>query len=77
MEELLLAALLIRDRERVSTEDLLVDESGAADPKFPVIAWISSLMEVFRLDGSNEHVEKLWSPFILTDSRVHIEVAGL
>ena len=43
---------LKRDRQRVSTEELLVAESVAADPIFPVLAKVSSSREVPWLGGS-------------------------
>ena len=51
-----------RSRERVFTEDLLVEQSGSADPNLPVLARVSSLMEVLQLGGSYKLVERLWRP---------------
>ena len=43
-EKLLMTLRVKRRRERVFTEDLLVDQSGAADTNLPVLARVSSLM---------------------------------
>ena len=59
-ENFLLALFLKHERERVFTKDLLVGESGAADPKLPLLARarVSSLEKIFRFGGSYELVEK-------------------
>ena len=51
-----------------------MDGSGAPDAKLPVLAKLSSLVEVLRLGGSYELVHQLWSQFTLTASRVNIDV---
>ena len=66
--------LVIRDREYLFAEDLIVDDSGAPDAKLPVLAKVSSLVEVLRLGGSYELVHQLWSQFTITASRVNIHV---
>ena len=73
--ELILRGLLvIRDREYLFAEDLIVDDSGAPDATLPVLAKVSSLIEVLRLGGSHELGHQLWSQFTLTASRVNIDV---
>ena len=73
-ESFLGGPLVIRDREYPFAEDLIVDDSGAPDAKLPVLAKVSSLVEVLRLGGSYELVHQLWSQFTLTASRVNIDV---
>ena len=46
-EKILMAPLMKQDRERVFTEDLLVDLSGLADPNRPVLSRVSSPVEIF------------------------------
>ena len=66
--------LVNRDREYPFAEDLTVDDSGAPDATLPVLAKVSSLVEVLRLGGSYELVHQLWSQFTLTANRVHMDV---
>ena len=73
----LLVLFVLRDHEREFTEDLLVDESGAADPNLPVLARVSSLMEVLPIVGIYEFVATSWSQVMLMDSRVNFKVAWL
>ena len=65
---------MIRDRDYLFAEDLIVDDSGAPDAKLPVLAKVSSLVEMMRLGGSYELVHQLWSQITLTASRVNIDV---
>ena len=51
-----------------------MDDSAAPDAKLPVLAKVSSLVEVVRLGGSYELVHQVWSQFTLTASRVNIDV---
>ena len=74
-EHILRGPLVVRDREYPFAEDLIVDESGALDATLPVVAKVSSLIEVLRLGGPYELVSQLWSQFTLIASRVNIEVA--
>ena len=73
-ESILRGPLVIRDREYPFAEDLVVDDSGAPDDTLPVLAKVSSLIEVLRLGGSYELVHQLWSQFTITTSRVNIDV---
>ena len=73
-ESILRGLLVIRVREYLFAEDLIVDDSGAPDAKLPVLAKVSSLVEVLRLGGSYKLVHQLWSQFTLTASRVNIDV---
>ena len=73
-ESILRGPPIIRDREYLFAEDLIVDDSGAPDAKLPVLARVSSLFEVMPLGGSYELVHRLWSQFTLTASRVNIDV---
>ena len=73
-ESILRGPLVIPDREYLFAEDLIVDDSGAPDATLPVIAKVSSLVEVLRLGGSYELVHQLWSQFTLIASRVNIDI---
>ena len=73
-DKILMAPLVKWNRERVFTEDFLVNQSGAADTNLPV-ARLLSLMEVFRLGGSYELIERLWGHLMLNAGRVDVEVA--
>ena len=42
---------VVRDREHSFAEDLIVDSSGTVDASLPVLAKVSSLVEVLRLGG--------------------------
>ena len=48
-ERILRGHLVIRDREYPFAEDLIVDESGAPDATLPVLAKLSSLIEVLQM----------------------------
>ena len=74
-EHILRGPLVFRDREYPFAEDLIVGESGALDATLPVVAKVSSLIEVLRLGGPYELVSQLWSQFTLIASRVNIDVA--
>ena len=73
-ERILHAPLVIRDREYPFAEDLIVDESGAPDATLPVLAKVSSPNELLRFGGPYELVYQLWSQFMLTASRMNIDV---
>ena len=73
-EKILRAPLLVPDREYPYREDLIPDASGNTDPQFPVLAKVSSLVDVLQLGGSYELVERLWERFVLTASRVNVSV---
>ena len=72
--KILRAPLVVRDREYPFREDLIPDASGNSDPQLPVLAKISSLVDVLQLGGSYELVERLWERFVLTASRVNVSV---
>ena len=57
--EVLRGPLVVRDREYLYAEDSIVDESGALDATLPVVAKVSSLIEVLRLGGPYELVSQL------------------
>ena len=50
-ESILRGPLVIRDRDYPFAGDLIVDHSGAPDAALPILAKVSSLMEVLRLGG--------------------------
>ena len=74
-EHILRGPLVVRDREYPFAEDLIVDESGALDATLPVVAKVSSLIEVLQLGWPYELVSQLWSQFPLIASRVNTDVA--
>ena len=74
-EFILRGPLVIRDREYSFAEDLIVEDSGAPDDTLPVLAKVSSMIEVWQLGGFYELVHQLRSQFTLTASRVNIDVA--
>ena len=74
-EYILRGPLVVRDREYPFAEDLIDDEFGALDAKLPVVAKVSSLIEVLRLGGPYELVSQLWSQFTLIATRANIDVA--
>ena len=74
-EKFLRAPLVVRDREYPFREDFIPDASGNTDHELPVIAKVSSLFDVLQLGGSYELVERLWERFVLTASRVNVNVA--
>ena len=73
-DKILWAPLVVRDRKYPFREDLIPDASGKTDPQLPVLAKVSSLVDVLQLGGSNELVERLWERFVLTASRVNVSV---
>ena len=74
-EKVLRAALVVRDREYPFREDLVPDASGNTVPQFPVLAKVSSLVDMLQLGGSYELIERLWERFVLPASRVNVSVA--
>ena len=73
-DKILRAPLVVRDREYPFREDFFPDASGNTDPQLPVLAKVSSLVDVLQLGGSYELVERLWERFVLTASRVNVSV---
>ena len=73
-ERILWGPLVIRAPEYLFAEDLIVDDSGAPDATLPILAKVSSLIEVLRLGGPYELLYKLWSKFTLTVSRRNVDV---
>ena len=73
-EKIMRAPLVVRDREYPFSEDVIVDETGAVDPNLGVMAKVSSLIEVLRLGGSYELVNRLWAQFTLSAVRVNVDV---
>ena len=74
-DKILRAPLVVRDREYPFRDDLIPDASGNTDPQLPVLAKVSSLVDVLQLGGSYELVERLWERFVLTASRVNVSVS--
>ena len=74
-EHILRGPLVVRNREYPFAKDLIEDESAAPDATLPVVAKVSSLIEILRLGGPYELVNQLRSQFTLIASRVNIDVA--
>ena len=74
-EKIILAPLVVRDREYPFREDLIPDASGNVDPQLPMLAKVLCLVDALQLGGSYELVEKLWDRFVLTASRINVTVA--
>ena len=74
-EHILRGPLVVRNRKYPFAEDLIVDKSGVPDAALPVVAKVSSLIEILRLGGPYELVNQLWSQLTLIASRVNIDVA--
>ena len=66
--------LVRRDCEHPFREDSVTNDTGAVDPQLPILAKISSLLEVLRLGVSYALVEQLLVHFSITASCVNIEV---
>ena len=73
-DKILRTPLVVRDREYPFREDLIPDASGNTDPQLPVLAKVSSLVDLLQLGGSYELIERLWERFVLTASRVNVSV---
>ena len=73
-ERILRGPLVTWDRECPFAEDLLVEESGTPDATLPVLAKVSSLIEVLQLGGTYELLHQLWSQFTLTANRMNTGV---
>ena len=74
-ERIMLAPLVVRDREYPFREDLIPDASGNVDPQLPLLAKVSCLIDALQLGGSYQLVEKLWERFVLTASQINVTVA--
>ena len=73
--KILLAPLVLRDREYPFREDLIPDASRMLGPHLPMLAKVSCLIDALQLGGSYELVEKLRERFFLTASRINVTVA--
>ena len=71
---LLFAPLVVRDREYLFSEDVIVDETGALDPNLGTMAKVSSPIEVLGLGGIYELVYQLWAQFTLSAVRVNVDL---
>ena len=58
-EKIILAHLVVRDREYPLREDLIPDASGNVDPQLSMLGKVSCLVDALQLGGSYELVEKL------------------
>ena len=65
LERILRAPQEARDREYPFPEDLIVDNLGAVDVSFPVLAKVAALDEALRLSGSYKLVPQLFCQFTL------------
>ena len=73
-KKIMRAPLVVRGREYLFSEDVIVDETGAVDQNLGVMAKVSSLIEVLRWGGSYELVYQLWAQFTLSAVRVNVDV---
>ena len=71
-DRIMLAPLVVRDREYPFREDLIPDASGNVDAQLPLLAKVSCLIDALQLGGSYELVEKLWERFLLTASQINV-----
>ena len=74
-DKILRAFLVVRDREYQFREDLIPVASGKTVPQVPLLAKVSSFVDVLQLGGSYELAERLWERFASTASRVNMSVA--
>ena len=74
-EEIRKGPLVVRDCEHPFAEDLITDEAGVVDPQLTVLTKVSCSVDVLRMGGSYELIEKLWAHFLLTARPVNSEVA--
>ena len=74
-EKIMLATLVVRDREYPLREDLIPDASGNVDPQLPILAKVCCLIDALQLGGSYELEQKLRERFVLTASRINVTVA--
>ena len=58
-DKILRGPLIARDREYPFREDLIPDALGNTDPQLPVLAKVSSPVNVLQLGGSNGLVDRL------------------
>ena len=65
-DEILKAPLHQLGQEFPFPEDLILDSEGRVNTKMPLLAKVSSLIDVLKLGGSYELLEKLWRQFQLT-----------
>ena len=74
-DRILRGSQVVRDREYTFAEDLIADSSGTVDASLPVLAKVSSLVEVLRLGGgSYELVHQLLSQFTMVASPINVDV---
>ena len=74
-QKILLAPLVVRDREYPFREDLIPDALGNVDPQLLMLAKVSCLIDALQFGESYELVEKLWERFVLRASRINVTVA--
>ena len=73
-ELIIRAPQLVRDRKYSFSEDIIVENSGAIDVSFPVLAKVSALIEALRFGGNYEIVHQLRSQFNLVAWRMNVDV---
>ena len=66
---------VVGDPEHPFAEDLITDEAGVVDPQLPVLTKVSCLVDVLKMEGSYELIEKLRAQFVLTAGPVNTEIA--
>ena len=67
--------LVVREREHPFAEDLITYRAGVVNQQLPDLTNVSCLVDVLRMGGNYEIVEKLWTQFVLTVGPVNTEVA--
>ena len=70
-EKIQKAHFVVRNREYLFSEDVLVNETGAGDPNLGIMAKVSSLIEVLRRGEFYELVYSLWAQFTQSAVRVN------
>ena len=76
-KRILTVPLVVRDREYVFSQDVIVVDTGALDPNLGILAKISSLIEVLRVGRSYKLVYQNWAQFTLSSVRVNVNVTWL
>ena len=74
-EKIRTGLLVVRDREHLFAEDLIIDETGVVDPQGPVLAKVSCLVHALKMGGRYGLIERLWAQFTLTARPMNTEVA--
>ena len=74
-KKIMLAPLVVRDREYPFREDLIQNASGNVDPHLPMMAKVLCSIDALQLSGSYKVILKLWELLVLTASWINVTVA--